>query len=238
MINYEDSKIKRAIKEFDKVLGRTPIKIGLVYVAKGQMDESQIFRNDDSSSLYKEFVQSLAALVDLKTHCGYSAGLEQHKDVGSDLPYYSTPWVELAFHEVVRMPNVDREESLVMKKRHVGNDLVNLIWSEHELEYQPTTIVSQFTTVHIMVYPLKNGLFRVQVAQKQKVEPFGPIIHNMVLRKELLGDLCRQTVINATFEARGSPFEGPYEQRTKRLTDIFQKGGMEQNFTNIASKIL
>jgi len=218
--------------------------VGLLYVARGQEEESEIFKNEHPSNLYKEFVQGLAAIVDLKNHSGYAGALDRHKGVGEDLPYYATPWVELAFHEPVRMPNVDREEHLVMKKRHVGNDLIHVIWSEHDLDYQTSTIVSQFNAAHVIIYPLRNGLFRIQVAQKKIVPSFGPLIHNMVLRKELLPDLCRQTAINATMVccqmSRGSNniFEGPYEQRIKKLGEIHQKWGLEQIYTNIVSKTL
>jgi len=125
-----------------------------------------------------------------------------------------------------------------MKKRHVGNDLIHVIWSEHQLDYQTSTIVSQFNAAHVIIYPLRNGLFRVQIAQKKNVSFIGPIIHNMVLRKEVLSDLCRQTAINANIVSRGSSFEGPYEQRSKKLSDMHQKWGLEQNYTNIVSKTL
>jgi hypothetical protein len=236
ILNYEDVRFKRSVKEFDKVQGRTPIKVGLLYVADGQEEESDIFKNDNPSNLYKEFVQGLAAIVDLKKHSGYAAALERHKDVGEDLPYYSTPWLELALHEPVRMPNIDREESLVTKKRHVGNDLIHIIWSEHQLDYQTTTIVSQFNAAHIIIYPLRNGLFRIQIAQKKTVGSIGPLIHNMVVRKQVLPELCRQTAINANQVSRGNNFEGPYEQRFKKLNEINQKFPLVGNYTNLVSK--
>jgi len=80
----------------------------------------------------------------------------------------------------------------------VGNDLIHIIWSEHQLDYQTTTIVSQFNAAHIIIYPLRNGLFRIQIAQKKNVSSIGPLIHNMVVRKQVLPELCRQTAIYAT----------------------------------------
>jgi Rap/ran-GAP len=41
---------------------------------------------------------------------------------------------------------------------------VHIIWSEHERDYSPTTITSQFNDAHIVIYPLKNGLFRIQIS--------------------------------------------------------------------------
>jgi len=133
------------------------------------------------------------------------------------------------------MPNIDREESLVTKKRHVGNDLIHIIWSEHQLDYQTSTIVSQFNAAHIIIYPLRNGLFRIQIAQKKNVSLMGPLIHNMVVRKEILPELCRQTAIIANAVSRNS-FEGPFEQRYKRLHDMNQKYPQPPNYTNLVTK--
>lgn len=55
------------------------------------------------------------------------------------------------------------------QKRHIGNDMVQIIWSEHSCDYRPAMITSQFNHVHIVVYPLPTGLFRVQVHRKRDV---------------------------------------------------------------------
>jgi len=56
-----------------------------------------------------------------------------------------------------------------VQKRHVGNDNVHVVWSNHKRDYSPTTITSQFNDAHIVVYPLPNGLFRIQIFKKAKV---------------------------------------------------------------------
>ena len=56
-----------------------------------------------------------------------------------------------------------------VQKRHVGNDNVHVVWSKHKRDYSPTTITSQFNDAHIVVYPLPNGLFRIQIFKKAKV---------------------------------------------------------------------
>ena len=55
------------------------------------------------------------------------------------------------------------------QKRHVGNDAVHIVWTENKRDYDPKTITSQFNDVHIVVYPMPNGLYRVQVFKKQQV---------------------------------------------------------------------
>lgn len=51
----------------------------------------------------------------------------------------------------------------------MGNDAVHIVWTENKRDYDPKTITSQFNDVHIVVYPMPNGLYRVQVFKKQQV---------------------------------------------------------------------
>lgn len=75
------------------------------------------------------------------------------------------------------------DEQQILKKRHVGNDLVHIVWSEHSREYRPSTITSQFNDAHIVIYPLPNGLFRIQIFRKDDRTLFGPLCDGMVVSK-------------------------------------------------------
>jgi len=82
--------------------------------------------------------------------------------------------------------------------RYVGNDSVHIVWSENDREYRAGTITSQFNFVHIIIYPLRNGLFRIQILKKKGlVKFFGPLINGMVISKQILVPLIRYTSINS-----------------------------------------
>lgn len=55
-------------------------------------------------------------------------------------------------------------------------DYVHVVWSEHKRDYKPTTMGSQSIDAHIVVYPLPNGLFRIQIFRRQKIPFFGPLL--------------------------------------------------------------
>lgn len=55
------------------------------------------------------------------------------------------------------------------QKRHAGNDTVVILWSEHSVDYQTEIILSSFHCIYIILYPLGNGLVRVQL--RRKVSP-------------------------------------------------------------------
>lgn len=151
--------------------------------------------------------------MDLNSHKGFlGLGFETIAGVGTTTPYFASPSVEVVYHEVVRMPTDNSDPTQINKKRHVGNDIVQIVWSDHVRDYSPKTISGQFGDAVIMIYPLPNGLFRIQVAKKPKVRSkfllkslifllktpfFGPLQHGVTVPKRLLPTVVRLTVVNA-----------------------------------------
>jgi hypothetical protein len=91
------------------------------------------------------------------------------RSTGNSAPYWADALTEVIFHDITRMPTAEDDPQQIHKKRHVGNDNVHVIWSNHKRDYSPTTITSQFNDAHIVVYPMSNGLFRIQIFKKAKV---------------------------------------------------------------------
>ena len=87
----------------------------------------------------------------------------------------------------------------ISKWRHLGNDSVQIIWSEHTRDYERSMLATEFADVLICIYPLRgNGLFRVQIAKKQSVGYFGPLFDGAIVNKNVLPTLIRATAINAS----------------------------------------
>ena len=115
--------------------------------------------------------------------------------------YYCDALCEMVFHDATQMPTVESDAQQINKNRHVGNDFVQVIWSEHWRDYDVGrttphssvgTIKSQVPHAHIVIYPLPNGLFRVQIFKRGFVAHFGPLQHSMTVTKQLLPLLVRQ----------------------------------------------
>ena len=203
MVDYSQ-RFTRSLQQLDKTSGREMLKIGVIYVKESQDDQKIIFRNDSKSPLYGEFVRGLGWPIDIATHRGYLGGLDPKLTTGVTAPYYANSIMEVIFHEITSMPTAPNDNQQIHKKRHVGNDIVHIVYSEDTSDYAPTTITSQFNDAHIVVYPLSNGLFRIQVYRKENIQIFGPLIHGMCVNKELLAPLVRQTAINANRYVRYS----------------------------------
>lgn len=56
-----------------------------------------------------------------------------------------------------------------LQARHLGNDEVHIVWSEHSKDYRRGIIPTEFCDVLIIIYPLPNNLFRIQVSRKPEV---------------------------------------------------------------------
>lgn len=78
----------------------------------------------------------------------------------------------------------DTVRSLITKRRqtrHLGNDEVHVVWSEHWRPYKRDTLPTQFCDVLIVLYPLAGGLLRCTVSRKPDVALFGPLWEECVV---------------------------------------------------------
>lgn len=148
------------------------------------------------------FVSALGWEIELETHNGFFGGLSRQA-CGSTAPYYATPFLEVIYHVATRMPS-DTTEAIITKTRHLGNDEVHIVWSEHYRDYRRNILRTEFCDILIVIYPLKSGLFRVTVDKKLDVPWFGPLSNESVVTGISLAYLVRATAINASRAKRMS----------------------------------
>ncbi|KAI9252129.1 hypothetical protein BY458DRAFT_359294 [Sporodiniella umbellata] len=217
----------RDIRGLDRKHGRETMKIGLIYVRNGQEDEQAILQNNQGSERYKAFVNSLGWEVDVATHPGYLGGLEKNLTNGSKATYYCSSTLEMIFHDVTKMPTDSSDPKQLKKKRHIGNDHVHIVWNEHEREYRTDTIGGDFGNAQIIVKPLPNNLYFIQIHRDSKVPYFGPLYDKMIVSHASLGPLVRSTAIDA-FRATVhtnfySFYKCVYAQRANDIRTITQR---------------
>mmetsp|Transcript_11261 Transcript_11261/g.42165 ORF Transcript_11261/g.42165 Transcript_11261/m.42165 type:complete len:1524 (-) Transcript_11261:2260-6831(-) len=225
-----DNRFYLSLSHLDKLSERESIKVGVVYVKNQQEKQTEILKNDSASDLFNEFCLSLGWEVDLKTHTGFIGKLSTDGTTGDTIPYFSNATTEVVFHVVPWMPTKEDDSVQLIKKRHVGNDFVHIIWSEHDRAYRPWTLPSQFNFVHIIIYPLTDLLYRIQIFSKDKcagtvIPDIGPLQDGMVVDKFSLGPLVRQTSVNANKACRynQSGYKKPFLTRRDLVNEIIDK---------------
>uniref|UniRef100_A0A8I3X048 Ral GTPase activating protein catalytic subunit alpha 2 n=1 Tax=Callithrix jacchus TaxID=9483 RepID=A0A8I3X048_CALJA len=165
----KNSKLLRELKNLDSRQCRETHKIAVFYIAEGQEDKCSILSNERGSQAYEDFVAGLGWEVDLSTHCGFMGGLQRNGSTGQTAPYYATSTVEVIFHVSTRMPS-DSDDSLTKKLRHLGNDEVHIVWSEHSRDYRRGIIPTAFGDVSIIIYPMKNHMFFIAITKKPEIK--------------------------------------------------------------------
>ncbi|CAK6968023.1 ral GTPase-activating protein subunit alpha-2 isoform X1 [Scomber scombrus] len=193
----KNSKLLRELKNLDSRQCRETHKIAVFYIGEGQEDKCSILSNSAGSQAYEDFVSGLGWEVDLATHCGFMGGLQRNGSTGVTAPYYATSTVEAIFHVSTRMPS-DSDDCLTKKLRHLGNDEVHIVWSEHTRDYRRGIIPTDFGDVLIIIYPMKNHMYFIQIMKKPQVPFFGPLFNGAIITGTLLPSLVRATCINAS----------------------------------------
>lgn len=198
ILNDADPDIAKMLEYLDSECGlRRSIKVGLIYVGRGQCDQKSILGNSKGSDQYEKFLRKLGNPIDKKN-------LRKAQKLQPEVLHYLTPISELVFHVITLMETIPTDPQQLEKKKYVGNDSVHLVWSENDREYKAGTIAGAFNFVHIIVYPMRNGLYRIQIQKKKDTEKkkelvkfFGPLLTGMMLPMEILPSLLRFTAINA-----------------------------------------
>lgn len=235
----KNEKLLRELRNLDNQTCRETHKIAVIYVAEGQEDKNSIFMNSSGSRAFEEFVAGLGWEVDLELHTGYNGGLEANKSTGSTAPYYATSFMEVLFHVSTRIPAIEKD-SITKKLRHLGNDEVHIVWSEHTRDYRRGIIPTEFCDVLIVIYPLGNWLYRVQVNPKPEVPFFGPLFDGAIVDHMVLPRLVRATAINAgrAVNSLKPMFRTYYEQRAQALETIVQNYKEPTTFEDFAAKVM
>uniref|UniRef100_A0A9J7Z394 Ral GTPase activating protein catalytic subunit alpha 2 n=1 Tax=Cyprinus carpio carpio TaxID=630221 RepID=A0A9J7Z394_CYPCA len=234
----KNSKLLRELKHLDSRQCRETHKIAVFYIGEGQEDKYSILSNTEGSQAYEDFVSGLGWEVNLATHCGFMGGLQRNGSTGSTAPYYATSNVEVIFHVSTRMPS-DSDDSITKKLRHLGNDEVHIVWSEHTRDYRRGIIPTDFGDVLIIIYPMKNHMFFVQIMKKPQVPFFGPLFDGAIVTGTLLPSLVRATCINASraVKSRLTLYQSFYEERALYLEAIIQNHKENMTFEDFAAQV-
>ncbi|XP_053538903.1 ral GTPase-activating protein subunit alpha-2 isoform X2 [Ictalurus punctatus] len=234
----KNSKLLRELKNLDSRQCRETHKIAVFYIGEGQEDKCSILSNTEGSQAYEDFVSGLGWEVDLATHCGFMGGLQRNGSTGNTAPYYATSNVEVIFHVSTRMPS-DSDDSITKKLRHLGNDEVHIVWSEHTRDYRRGIIPTDFGDVLIIIYPMKNQMFFIQILKKPQVPFFGPLFDGAIVTGTLLPSLVRSTCINASraVKSRLTLYQSFYEERALYLEAIILNHKENLTFEDFAAQV-
>ncbi|XP_050465782.1 probable Rho GTPase-activating protein CG5521 isoform X8 [Cataglyphis hispanica] len=234
----KNEKLVRELRNLDSQRSRETHKIAVIYVSQGQEDKNSILSNVTASKEYESFIARLAWEVELESHTGFLGGLVPGKASGVTAPYYATSFTEVLFHVATRMPS-DSPESLLQKTRHLGNDEIHIVWSEHWRDYRRDIIPTEFCDVLIVIYPLQNKLYRIQISRKSEIPFFGPLFDECIVEDKVLPGLVRTTALAASRAKRSTLtlYQNYYEERARSIDTVMRNHKEPTTFEEFAANV-
>uniref|UniRef100_A0A8D3E4S9 Signal-induced proliferation-associated 1 like 3 n=1 Tax=Scophthalmus maximus TaxID=52904 RepID=A0A8D3E4S9_SCOMX len=157
-------------------------KVGVLLCRAGQSTEEEMYNNEEASSAFSAFLELLGEQVLLKGFAKYAAQLDTKTDsTGTHSLYTTYQGYEVMFHVSTMLPYMPSNPQQLLRKRHIGNDIVTIIFQEPgALPFTPQNIRSHFQHVFVIVRvhnPCSdNTCYSVAVTRMKDVPPFGPSI--------------------------------------------------------------
>lgn len=182
-------KTSALIASYDEHVLVSNFKFGVLYQRFGQTTEEELFGNNKMSPALDEFLEVLGEKIKLKDHKGYRGGLDiQNGHTGDVAVYEVFKEREIMFHVSTMLPHTEGDPQQLQRKRHIGNDIVAIVFQEANTPFSPDMIASHFLHAFIVVQPVEpntpNVRYKVSVTARDDVPFFGPTLPNpSVFRK-------------------------------------------------------
>jgi tuberous sclerosis protein 2 len=198
-----------ALPAFLRTFDRMPVidthKVGIMYAAPGQTDERAILGNRHGSPAYTRFLEGLGRLINIRGQVDvYVGGLDPDED-----GEYAYAWWDdigqVLYHTATLMPNHEHDPHHNLKKRHIGNDFVRIVWNDSGAPYKFDTLATEFQFCNIVIeaHSLgaiaafsnkkhENEYFRVTVQRAPGMSDFAPVGDFKLISAENLPLLVRQ----------------------------------------------
>ncbi|KAG8524414.1 Signal-induced proliferation-associated 1-like protein 3 [Galemys pyrenaicus] len=187
-------------------------KVGILYCKAGQSSEEEMYNNEGAGPAFEEFLALIGEKVCLKGFTKYAAQLDVKTDsTGTHSLYTTYQDYEIMFHVSTLLPYTPNNRQQLLRKRHIGNDIVTIIFQEPgALPFTPKNIRSHFQHVFIIVRAhnpcTENVCYSMAVTRSKDAPPFGPPIPSgTTFRKsDVFRDFLLAKVINAENAAHKS----------------------------------
>lgn len=180
-------------------------KVGVLYCRSRQRTEEEMYNNQHAGPAFLEFLDTIGQRIRLRGFEGYKAGLDTRTDsTGTHAVAATYRGAEVTFHVSTMLPFTPNNRQQLLRKRHIGNDIVTIVFQvildsfpdtsccrvyiigggvcclqePGALPFSPRRIRSQFQHVFIVVRAVDpcsdNTQYRVAVSRSKEVPIFGP----------------------------------------------------------------
>ncbi|XP_078097923.1 signal-induced proliferation-associated 1-like protein 3 [Mustelus asterias] len=212
-------------------------KVGILYCTAGQGTEEEMYNNEEAGPAFEEFLDQLGEKVLLKGLTKYAAQLDTKTgSTGTHSLYTTYQDYEIMFHVSTMLPYTPNNRQQLLRKRHIGNDIVTIIFQEPgALPFTPKSVRSHFQHVFVIVrvhHPCtENVCYSVAVTRSKDVPLFGPPIPDgfTFSKSDVFRDFLLAKVINGENAAHKSE---KFHAMATRTRQEYLKDLAENSVTN------
>lgn len=215
-------KASRLIVTFDEHVISNNFKFGVIYQRFGQTSEEELFGNSEESPAFVEFLEFLGEKIELHNFKGFRGGLDvTHGQTGTESVYCNYRNKEVMFHVSTKLPYTEGDNQQLQRKRHIGNDIVAIVFQEENTPFVPDMIASNFLHAYVVVQVVNpcsdNVVYKVSVTARDDVPFFGPALPNPAVFKKgpEFHEFLFTKLINAEYACYKAEKFAKLEERTR-----------------------
>ncbi|XP_034021687.1 rap1 GTPase-activating protein 1 isoform X3 [Thalassophryne amazonica] len=215
-------KASRLIVTFDEHVISNNFKFGVIYQKFGQTSEEELFGNMEESPAFVEFLEFLGHKIVLHDFKGFRGGLDvTHGQTGTESIYTNFHNKEIMFHVSTKLPYTEGDSQQLQRKRHIGNDIVAIVFQEENTPFVPDMIQSNFLHAYVVVQVENactvNVTYKVSVTARDDVPFFGPALPDPAIFKkgQEFHEFLFTKLINAEYACYKAEKFAKLEERTR-----------------------
>ncbi|XP_075759434.1 rap1 GTPase-activating protein 1 isoform X3 [Pelodiscus sinensis] len=201
-------------------------------VQMAKTTEEEVFSNTEESLGFLEFLDFLGDRIQLQDFRGFRGGLDVTRgQTGTESVYTNFRGKEIMFHVSTKLPFTEGDAQQLQRKRHIGNDIVAIVFQDENTPFVPDMIASNFLHAYVVVQ-LAHGamgetLYKVSVTARDDVPFFGPPLPNPAIFKKgpVFREFLLAKLINAEYSSYRAEKFAKLEERTRSalLESLFEE---------------
>ncbi|KAL7714929.1 Rap-GAP domain-containing protein [Entamoeba marina] len=226
-VEVKDTQKLTKILKRDEVMNiKATFKFGVLYCTGDQgVNESEMYNNQYGSSDFEDFLMIIGKKIKLANWKKYAGGLDVSEKSSLESIYTDWGGVEIMFHVSTYLPHISVEGAQqTEKKRHIGNDIIVVVFMDkgEDAPFDVSTFKSQFNTVFVLVYPIRNShgkIFGYSVVSvlRDDMKSFSPKVprNNVFKDFEYFRDFLLTKLVQAELAALNTVSFESLAQRTR-----------------------
>ena len=234
-------KASELLVNYDEHVLVNNFKFGVIYQRVGQTHEEALFGNRGHSAAMDRFLDMLGTRVTLAEHSGYRGGLDtQFGQTGQHSVYTEHMGKEIMYHVSTLLPFSETDTQQLQRKRHIGNDIVSIVFQEGNTPFSPDMVTSHFLHAYIVVQPehsdSSDTLYRVSVTARSDVPYFGPSLPSPPVFRR--GPQFREWLLNKLINAETACYKAEKFSKLEQRTRSTLLNNLVEELTQKSSEFL